>query len=36
MNQQYSPFAACLRKSGAILVLVFFWLLIALALSAQV
>ena len=34
--QQLSPIAACLRKTGAILVLVFFWLLLAFALPAQV
>lgn len=39
MNQrcpQHSPLAALLRKTGAILVLLFFWLLLALALPAQV
>jgi len=35
-KQQYSPFAVCLRKAGAILVLVLFWLLIAFALTAQI
>ena len=34
--QQLSPLAACLRKTGAVLVLVFFWLLLAFALPAQV
>ena len=34
--QQLSPLAAFLRKTGAVLVLVFFWLLLAFALPAQV
>ena len=33
---QYSPLAAGLRKTGAVLVLIFFWILLAFGLPAQV